>query len=98
MADGFSAGQVYEGGVEMRHKREIVGRVGVAADREGNVLLNMFSEDTPYGRQIVLTKAAASVLLYKLVVAGIRHPWVRESHTEVKSAKTHNCKRAENEL
>lgn len=59
------------------HEHYIVERVGVAVDREGTVMLQLFSEDQPRGKRVFLTPAAASVMLFKMIVVGIRHPWVR---------------------
>lgn len=68
------------------HDHYIVERVGVAVDREGTVMLQLFSEDQPRGKRVFLSASAASVLLWKLVAAGIRHAWVAYK-VEAKHAK-----------
>ena len=60
------------------YDHHVVHRVSVSVHRHtGDVLLQMYSEANPRGEKLFLTEAAASVLLYKLVAAGVRHPWVR---------------------
>ena len=59
------------------YDHHVVHRVSTSVHRHtGDVLLQVYSEANPRGEKIFLTPAAASVMLWKLVSAGIRHPWV----------------------
>lgn len=60
------------------YDHHVVHRVSTSVHRHtGDVLLQVYSEANPRGEKIFLTEAAASILLYKLVAAGVRHPWVQ---------------------